>query len=214
MIRLLSLLIVSGVILLGSEFFEKISPIDATIKNRMLKGNSYREGCPVGVNNLRYVEVAYRDFNGQYNIGELIVHKSIAKEIVAIFKELYAINYPIAKMELVSNYNGSDFASIEADNTSAFNCRFIGGTKRWSNHAFGKAIDINPLENPYISRSGKIAHKHSLQYRKRLHQTNSSADRAILLAQDQATQIFKKYGWIWGGDWNSIKDYQHFEKRQ
>jgi len=210
---LLSLLLISTVMVWSSEFFEKISPIDAKIKNRMLKGNSYREGCPVGLNDLRYVEVAYRDFNGQYNIGELIVHRSIADEVVSIFKKLYAIDYPIAKMELVSNYKGSDFASIEADNTSAFNCRFIAGTKKWSNHAYGKAIDINPLENPFVSGKGTTAHKRSIPYLKRKHQKSSSADRALLLASDPATQIFKKYGWIWGGDWHSIKDYQHFEKR-
>ncbi|MEA2028468.1 MAG: M15 family metallopeptidase, partial [Campylobacterota bacterium] len=212
--RIVSLFIMLSLMLWSNEFFDKISPIDSHLKQQMIKGNSYRNGCPVKLKDLRYVEVAYHDFEGRYNIGELIVHRSVANEVVNIFRELYEIEYPIAKMELISHYNGSDFASIEADNTSAFNCRFIGGTKRWSNHAFGKAIDINPLENPYISRKGTISHKRSLKYRKRVHQNNSSSDRAMLLSNDNATKIFKKYGWIWGGDWNSIKDYQHFEKRK
>jgi len=197
----------------ANEFFEKISPIDSSIKQRMLEGNSYRAGCPVKLKDLRYVEVAYRDFNGEIGIGEIIVHRSVAREVVNIFRELYNINYPIAKMELVSNYNGSDFASIEADNTSAFNCRFIGGTKRWSNHAYGRALDINPLENPYVNRRGTTSHKRSVRYIKRVHRDNSSRDRAMLLGNDRATKIFKKYGWKWGGDWNSIKDYQHFERK-
>jgi len=197
----------------ANEFFEKISPIDSSIKQRMIEGNSYRAGCPVKLKDLRYVEVAYRDFNGEIGIGEIIVHRSVAREVVNIFRELYNINYPIAKMELVSNYNGSDFASIEADNTSAFNCRFIGGTKRWSNHAYGRALDINPLENPYVNRRGTTSHKRSVRYIKRVHRDNSSRDRAMLLGNDRATKIFKKYGWKWGGDWNSIKDYQHFERK-
>ncbi|MBN2825883.1 MAG: M15 family metallopeptidase [Campylobacterales bacterium] len=197
----------------ANEFFEKISPIDSSIKNRIIQGNSYRSGCPVGLDDLRYVEVAYHDFKGNYQIGELIVHRSVAKETVNIFRELFAIGYPIRKMELVSNYSGSDFASIEADNTSAFNCRFIGGTKRWSNHAFGKALDINPLENPYVNKRGTTSHKRSVLYLKRVHKNASSEDIAMLLPNDKATKIFKKYGWIWGGDWRTIKDYQHFEKR-
>jgi hypothetical protein len=211
-----SLILIIGLSLFAwsNEFFEKISPIDTKIKERMLDGNSYRHGCPVKLRDLRYVEVAYHDFEGRYQHGELIVHRSVANDIVNIFRELYEINYPIRKMQLVSNYNGSDFNSIEADNTSAFNCRFIGGTKRWSNHAYGKAIDINPIENPYVNRRGTTSHKRSVGYLKRQHIKNTHTDRAIILPNDRVTKIFKKYGWNWGGDWNSIKDYQHFEKRK
>lgn len=212
--RLLLTTLILSLFAWGSEFFEKISPIDSEIKERMIKGNSYRSGCPVKLKDLRYVEVSYRDFHGNIGIGELIVHRSIANEMVAIFKELYRINYPIRKMELVSNYNGSDFASIEADNTSAFNCRFIGNTRRWSKHAYGKAIDINPLENPYVTGRGMTSHKRSVLYLKRRHKNASSGDIAMLLPNDRATKLFKRYGWTWGGDWHSIKDYQHFEKRK
>jgi len=90
--------------------------------------------------------------------------------------------------------------------------RMIQGNKKWSKHSYGKAIDINPIENPYISRSGRISHKESLQYRKRVHTDHTSADKAVLLKNDKATKIFKKYGWKWGGDWNGVKDYQHFSK--
>ena len=109
-------------------------------------------------------------------------------------------------MKLISDYKGSDFNSIEADNTSAFNCRAItGNAKKWSNHAYGIAIDINPIENPYISKSGRIAHKKSYKYRER------KSLKGVILKDDNVERLFKKYGWKWGGDWITIKDYQHFE---
>ena len=189
-----------------------VSPISSEIKQRMIKGNSWRRGCPVSVEDLRYLHIQYINFNGKQKVGEMIVHKAVADEVVNIFKELYNIGYPIHKMKLVSNYHGNDWQSIEADNTSAFNCRHATGSKKWSKHSYGKAIDINSIENPYISRTGHISHKESLKYSKRVHKKDTSSDRAILLKYDQATQIFKKYGWKWGGDWSGVKDYQHFSK--
>ena len=198
--------------LLFADYTYNISEITPQIKKRMIKGNSWRKGCPVGLNDLRYLRVRYLDFNAQNRVGELIVHKNVADEVVEIFHELYNIKYPINKMKLVSDYKGSDWQSIEADNTSAFNCRSATGSKKWSKHSYGKAIDINPIENPYISRSGRISHKESLQYKKRVHKKSTSADKALLLKNDKATKIFKKYGWKWGGDWRAVKDYQHFSK--
>ncbi len=178
----------------------------------MIKGNSWRKGCPVGLNDLRYLRIGYLDFNGQSKEGELIVHKDVSVEVTKIFEALYEMDYPIKKMRLVSDYKANDWQSIEADNTSAFNCRNATGSKKWSKHSYGKAIDINPIENPYISRSGRISHKESLQYKKRIHKKSTSADKAVLLKNDKATKIFKKYGWKWGGDWSKVKDYQHFSK--
>lgn len=189
-----------------------ISPINADIKKRMIEGNSWKQGCPVGLQNLRYLLIKYLDFQGKTVMGEMIVHQEVASQVVRIFDELYAIGYPIYKMRLVSDYKGSDWQSIEADNTSAFNCRNATGSKKWSKHSHGKAIDLNAIENPYISRKGHISHKASLKYRKRVHRNNSSADKAVLLKHDKATKIFKKYGWEWGGDWPVVKDYQHFHK--
>jgi hypothetical protein len=190
----------------------KISFIDVAIKNRMLKGDSWHKGCPVGLDDLRYLRIKYLNFDGVTKMGEMIVHKDVADEVVVIFQALYDVGYPIHKMRLVSDYKGNDWQSIEADNTSAFNCRNATGSKKWSKHSYGKAIDLNSIENPYISRSGHIAHKASLQYRKRLHKNQTSADKAVLLRNDKAVKIFKKYGWKWGGDWHGVKDYQHFSK--
>lgn len=200
----------------ASEYNYSISKISPKVKKRMLKGNSWREGCPVGLKDLRYVNVTYLDFKGLSKEGELIVHKDVAEEITQIFESLYYFKYPINKMRLVSDYKGNDWQSIEADNTSAFNCRPVtGNKKKWSKHAYGKAIDINPIENPYISRKGKCSHPKSAPFLtgKRIHKNNDVKDRAMLLKNDVVTRIFKDYGWKWGGDWKGIKDYQHFDKK-
>ncbi|HIP41634.1 MAG TPA: M15 family peptidase [Campylobacterales bacterium] len=197
---------------LFAEFQASIYKIAPKLKTKMIKGNSWRKGCPVNTVNLRYLRLTYMTFQGENRIGELIVHQDIADDVVNLMKELYEIDYPINQMKLVSDFKGNDWQSIEADNTSAFNCRSATGSKKWSKHAYGKAIDINPIENPYISRKGYISHKASLKYRKRVHKNDSFEDRAVLLKNDEATKIFKRYGFSWGGDWRSVKDYQHFSK--
>jgi len=195
-----------------ADYTADISSITPQIKKRMIEGHSWRKGCPVPLKNLRYLQIKHRDFKGNDKMGEIIVHKDVVLEVKKIFGELYEIGYPIRKMRLVSDYKGSDWQSIEADNTSAFNCRKATGSKNWSKHSYGKAIDINPIENPYISRSGRISHKASLKYKKRQHKNASAADKAVLLKNDKATKIFKTYGWAWGGEWSGVKDYQHFSK--
>ncbi len=198
--------------MLSAQYEASISQITPEIKKRMIKGNSWRKGCPISLKDLRYLKLTHIDFNGKDRRGEIIVHKDVSHEVTEIFKALYEIVYPVRKMKLVSNYKGSDWQSIEADNTSAFNCRSATGSKKWSKHSYGKAIDINPIENPYIARNGRISHKASLKYRKRVHRNSTYADKAVLLKNDKATKIFEKYGWKWGGDWPAVKDYQHFSK--
>jgi len=199
---------------LFSQYNFNVQNITPKVKNRMLKADSWRQSCPVHLDDLRYINVNHLNFNGQTISGEIIVHKEVADDVVNIFAELYAIGYPIRQMRLVSDFGANDWQSIEADNTSAFNCRPItGNKKKWSKHAYGKAIDINPLENPYINRKGHISHKASWKYKKRVHSVNTPEDKALLLKNDKATKIFKNYGWIWGGDWSTIKDYQHFVKK-
>ena len=193
-------------------FKSSISEITPQIKQRMLKGNSWKKGCPVPLKDLRYLRIKHVNFSGEEQMGEMIVHKEVSVEVTKIFEALYNANYPINKMRLISDYRGSDWQSIEADNTSAFNCRKATGSKKFSKHSYGKAIDINPIENPYIFRSGKSSHKASKPYLKRKRTSQSMSQRAMLLADDYAVQIFKKYGWKWGGDWSGVKDYQHFSK--
>ncbi len=195
-----------------SEFQSRIYEIAPKLKEKMIAGNSWHQGCPVSIKNLRYLRMTYLNFEGEEDIGELIVHQDIAEDMVSILRELYVQGYPIKQMKLVSDFDGNDWKSIEADNTSAFNCRKATGSQKWSRHSYGKAIDINPIENPYVSRKGKISHKESLQYRKRQHKRDTPADKAVLLKNDEATKLFETYGFKWGGDWRYTKDYQHFSK--
>jgi hypothetical protein len=201
-------------LLLSANFQSSISTITPQIKQRMVQGNSYRSGCPIALNNLRYLQLSYIGFDNKEHLGELIVHKDIASDIIAIFKKLYKIRYPIRKMSLVSNYKGNDFASIEADNTSAFNCRQVGNSNRWSKHSFGKAIDINPIENPYVTLAGHFYHKKSKKFVHRVRVKNTTEYKAMILKNDQIVQVFKNHGWRWGGEFFSYKDYQHFDKKK
>jgi len=188
-----------------ANYQAKISKITPQIEKRMRDGGSYKNYCPISLNSLRYIQLKYIGFDGKEHWGELVVNQAIANDIVAIFRELYNIKYPIRKMHLVSDYGASDFDSIEADNTSAFNCRYVDGTHKWSNHTYGRAIDINPIENPYVSKSGHISHQASLKY------ANRQLFKGVI--SPQVVKIFKKHGFRWGGNWHCCKDYQHFDKK-
>jgi len=192
-----------------AQYSANISSITQDIKERMINGGSYRAGCPVKLKDLRYIQLTYIGFDGKDHTGELIIHKNVAKQMSDIFKKLYNAKYPIKKMRLVSDYGADDFASIEADNTSAFNCRKATSSNHWSRHAYGKAIDINPIENPYVSKNGHTSHTKSYKFLRR----NHSISKAVILRNDYITKLFKAYGFRWGGDWNCCKDYQHFDKK-
>ena len=171
-------------------------------------GASWRPGCPLDPRHLRRVEVNYLGFDGQTHRGELIVHEDLAAEVVAIFEQLLQLRYPIEKVRTVDNYPGADDElSMEDNNTSAFNCRDIPGTGRWYQHAFGRAIDVNPLLNPSIDRTGAFQPKNAAPYLDR-----NRTDPGILHAGDAAVRVFTDRGWHWGGDWRSPIDYQHFER--
>ena len=201
-----------GTSALFANYSASISKISPQIENRMRTGGSFKDYCPITIKDLRYLKVSYIGFDGKEHIGELVVNRAIANSVVAIFKELYNIKYPIRKMHLVSDYGASDFDSIEADNTSAFNCRKASGSRGWSKHTYGKAIDINPIENPYIYSNGKTVHKESIKFLHRKHKYNNASDRAMLILGDKAVNIFIKRGWRWGYFFKEAKDLQHFDK--
>jgi len=194
-----------------AQYSATISPITPAIKQRMIKGGSYKNYCPININDLRYIKLKFIGFDYKEHTGELIVNKSIANDIVVIFKKLYDAKYPIKQMRLVSDFGASDYKSIEADNTSAFNCRFVAGTNKWSNHTYGKAIDINPIQNPYVKHS-RTSHAKSYKYINRVRKNKSPSQKAMMLKSDFIVKLFKSYGFRWGGDWNCCKDYQHFDK--
>jgi hypothetical protein len=170
-------------------------------------GLSWHPGCPIEPGQLRRVEITYLGFDGQNHHGELIVNQDVAAEVVAIFEQLLQSRYPIEKIRTVDNYpNADDESSMEDNNTSAFNCRDIPGTG-WSQHAFGRAIDLNPLLNPEIDRTGAVQPRNAERYLDR-----NRTDPGVLHAGDPAVRVFTDRGWHWGGDWRTPKDYQHFER--
>ena len=118
-------------------------------------GTSWHRGCPVGLADLRLVTATYWGFDGRAHTGRIVVHRDVAADVLAVLRRLYAARFPIRRMVPVDAYGGSDFRSIEADNTSAFNCRYVDGTTRWSEHAYGRAIDLNPIENPYVTSAAR-----------------------------------------------------------
>jgi D-alanyl-D-alanine carboxypeptidase len=149
--------------------------------------------------------MTYWGFDKKPHQGQMVVHARAAKDIVKVFERLYDVRYPIRRMELVDKYKGSDFDSIEADNTSAFNCRNATGSSTWSQHAYGLAVDINPCENPYVTASGGVAHKDCVKYRNR-----DRRDPGVIHRGDKVVRAFASIGWGWGGLWSGTRDYQHF----
>ena len=170
-------------------------------------GETWRPGCPVGPEDLRLVDLDYLDPDGQIQRGSLVVHRDYADEVVAIFADLQRLGYPIAKMQTVDNYPGAeDELSMRDNNTSAFNCRPLPGSTDWSLHAYGRAIDINPLVNPYIDSAGNLEPKTAGRYLDR-----ALTEPGMLNAGDPAVRVFTDRGWRWGGAWRNPVDYQHFE---
>ena len=186
-----------------AAFQSSVSRIPADVRERVV-GSSWHKGCPVPLRRLRYVRVSIHKFDDSKRQGRLIIHRSQAHRIVKVMHKLWRADYPIRRMRLVDAYGASDRRSMKADNTSAFNCRYVAGTSSWSMHAFGKAIDLNPVENPYVS-GGHVSPKNGKRYADRC------CHRAIVHAGDKVVRAFASVGWGWGGYWSGgTKDYQHF----
>jgi hypothetical protein len=155
---------------------------------------------------LQSVKVAYINLDGETQMGELIVHHELAEEVVDIFRDIYECRFPIEKMIPINLYDCNDDKSMEDNNTSAFNYRTVSGSRKLSDHSFGRAIDINPLLNPYIRRS-KVQPENGRKYTDRENHVEG-----MIQKNDCVVQEFKSRGWQWGGDWKYSKDYQHFYK--
>ncbi len=182
------------------------TPLTKEIKDK-INGISYQEDSPVGMEDLYYVQVLYWGFDDKEHIGELIVHKEIAKEVTEIFEELYNVKFPIEKIKLIDEYNARDELSMKDNNTSAYCFRPITGQKeKFSKHSYGIAIDINPIQNPYIKKEN-ILPEEGKKYTDR-----KNIQKGMIVKDNACYKAFKSRGWIWGGEWKSLKDYQHFEK--
>lgn len=169
------------------------------------------ENPAITVDELSYVHVLYLDFDGNPAEGELICNQAIAQDLVEIFHELYRAEYQIEKIQLIDAYGGDDDLSMADNNTSCFNYRVVSGSSSLSRHAYGLAIDINPLYNPYITynkdQTINVSPAAGEDYADR-----SKAFPYKIDEDDLCCRLFKEHGFTWGGNWNSCKDYQHFQK--
>jgi len=167
---------------------------------------SYRPGCPVPPAQLRRVRLRYWGFDGKPHVGALVVNESVTAPVIAVFRRLYGERFPIRRMRPIDAYRGSDDRSMAADNTSAFNCRYAvaPGPKQWSAHAYGEAVDVDPVENPYLE-GGKVLPAAGKPYLDR-----SRACPGMATPGGQLVEAFASVGWLWGGRWTGSPDYQHF----
>jgi hypothetical protein len=167
---------------------------------------SWRPGCPVPPSQLRRVRLTFRGFDGRAHTGSIVVAARAVPAVEAVFRRLYAARFPIRRMQPVDVFGGSDPRSMAADNTSGFNCRYAvaTGPKRWSVHAYGQAIDVNPVENPYVE-GGRVRPAAGRRF---IDRRRVRAGMAV--AGGTLVRAFAAAGWQWGGRWTATPDWQHF----
>ncbi|MFT4974771.1 MAG: hypothetical protein ACI8S6_000654 [Myxococcota bacterium] len=178
-------------------------PIPAPMREAMI-GVTWREGCPVGLDELSLLHIPHLGMDGATHEGLLIVAADQAQSVLQAFAAMHEAGFPIRQMRPTHEFNGSDDASMAADNTSAFNCRPVSGGTRFSQHSYGRAIDINTIENPYI-RGSRILPPEGADFTDR-----SDVRPGMITTGDPVVSAFAAIGWKWGGNWQTTKDYQHF----
>lgn len=195
---------------IGEKAFFSSLPIPDNVF-KLMKGKTYKSNCTVARSELRYIRCLHIDCNGKSIIGEMVVNKAIAQDLLEIFLQLYDAKYPIERMRLIDYWDADDERAMRANNSSSFNFRFISHTHTVSKHGKGMAVDINTLYNPYHKRlkNGKevVEPTTGKPYLNRQQQHPYMIKRG-----DLCCRLFKQKGFRWGGDWKSMKDYQHFEK--
>ena len=184
-------------------FHSSVAVLPAAMRARMT-GVTWHRGCPLSLDRLRLLRLSYWGFDRGVHHGVLVVNESAAASLAHAFRLLFAARFPIRRMQVVDDFGGDDERSMLADNTSAFNCRIVPGTAAWSQHAYGLAVDINPFENPEVS-NGNVDPPGAAAWADR-----SRSSPAMIAHGNAAWRSFSAIGWTWGGDWNSLKDYQHF----
>jgi len=165
---------------------------------------TYRASCPTPPSELRAVRLTHWGFDGRAHTGLIVVNRRVAADVVTVFRRLYALRFPVRLVQPVSRYRGSDDRSMAADNTSGFKCRRVGRHGPWSQHAYGLAVDLNPLENPYLV-GGEVQPPAGRRFLDR-----ARGRPGMVVEGDAVVRAFAAVGWKWGGRWTSSKDYQHF----
>ena len=199
-----------------SQYFTSVKIEEGDSVYQRINGKSYQKNNDIKLSDLRYLKMLHMNFNNDIQVGEMIVNKSVADEVLGIFKSLFSDGYQIYSMYLIDDFweknaGTADWNSIEANNTSCFCYRAATGGSKLSKHALGRAIDINPMQNPYVTyKDGKPQYSHS---NAKDYVSNRSSKKAhVITTSDKAYKAFTKKGWTWGGNWSSPKDYQHFQK--
>lgn len=198
----------------ASESADEAAPYVATVRHigpalRHRMRFSHHAGCPVPLADLRYLRMTYVGLDGRAHTGEMVTHAEHAEEVTQVFRRLYDARWPLRRMVLVDVYGGDDDRSMAADNTSGFNCRRVAGGDGWSRHAFGAAIDVNPVQNPYVQPSGVVPPA-GRRFATLDRSAAAEVPEGVVRSDDVVVQAFARIGWLWGGDWSSAKDYQHF----
>jgi poly-gamma-glutamate synthesis protein (capsule biosynthesis protein) len=173
-----------------------------------MRGASWRDDprCP-RFEDLALLEIPHVDFDGEHQTGELVVAASVAGAILDVFAAIAAARFPIASMRRIDSFGGDDDRSMAANNCSGFCFREISRGSGLSQHAYGLAVDINPVQNPYISASGKILPPNGSAYLDR-----GDLRPGMLVRPSPVIAAFEAIGWEWGGDWTRVSDYHHFAR--
>lgn len=195
----------------GEESCFAVLPVDSAMAARMVEGGSYpAQGALISLDELCCLRVLHVNLERDTLAGEMVCNKAIAADLLEIFKELFHQGYPIERMVPIDEYGADDELSMRANNSSSFCYRVISGSTRLSKHALGMAVDLNPLYNPYVKTSGG---RTVIQPATALPYVDRRADYPYKIDEnDAAYKLFVAHGFTWGGAWNSLKDYQHFEK--
>lgn len=201
-----------------SGFFISTSIVEGDdIYNRII-GKSYQPNDDIALSELRYLKMLHYNYDGEIQVGEMIVNSQIEKDCLEIFQALFEEEYQICRMVLIDDYwtgdgEETDGVSIKNNNTSCFNYRNVPGSTKRSKHALGLAIDINPYENPYVPTSAGVPDYSNLDEKEYYYATNrNETDAHVITSEDLVYQLFRDKGFTWGGNWKSLKDYQHFQK--
>jgi hypothetical protein len=194
-----------------APFHSSVDPLPRPVQAQLKAGGSWHQGCPVGLSDLRLLTVAHRGFDGRVHTGQLVVNSRGAGPLASVFRELYRLRFPIRHMRLSDAYGPSGSRPRDGDVSGSFECRQAvpspctggSGTGTWSMHAYGLAVDLNPVENPYVG-CGQSRDPAARRYRDRSRHRRGMVTGRVVTA-------FRSIGWGWGGSWTgNTKDYMHF----
>jgi hypothetical protein len=185
-----------------NQFVGTVEPVPSPVARR----STWRSGCPVPLDDLRYLTVSFWGFDERFHTGELIVHESAAEDMVEVFRTLHEIRFPIEEMRVASRRDLNRPRTGDNNETGSFECRAATGSTGWSMHAYGLAIDVNTFHNPYV-KGDLVLPELATAYLDR-----RNVRPGMILPGDAVVEAFADMGWEWGGEWNTLKDYMHFSE--